>query len=536
MKEITVTIPADDSRSMVKRFLAVFVPLAIGLVIIAVLVYRGEINTANARMDGNQLHAVDLQTYIIERNFRDVLSDLMFLTLHEELQNILQDPSTSTAATIAREYEAFSLSKGLFDRIRLLNDQGMEVVTVDYNGGRPVVVPEMDLRSQAESPCFRESIQLNRGEVFVSQFELGMRDGKPERPLKPIIRFGSPVFDKRGRKRGVVVLSYLGTKLIEDLRRAASTTQGDLMLLNTDGYWIMGPNPEDEWGFALDNKKNRTFGTDYPDVWRPISRSTTGQIRDDDGLFTFATIFPLIEGRRTSAGSARGPLFETGLIQGKAYGWKVVSHVPPNILSKPAIRILTTLIPLFGFLILLAGTSSWYLARASERARRAEEAFKFQVSHDPLTGIWNRSGILELARREFGRSKREGSKVAMSLVNLDRFKTINDKFGHSVGDEVLREVSRRICRSVREYDSVGRYGGDEFLVVLPGCGKEEAERVTERFRAAVEDDPISVETESISVTIARGTATTETHECDDAEALITLTDQSLSRTKPRATL
>jgi len=116
-----------------------------------------------------------------------------------------------------------------------------------------------------------------------------------------------------------------------------------------------------------------------------------------------------------------------------------------------------------------------------DRLVEAREEMRFKATHDSLTSLWNRGVIMELLGRELSRSQRENSSTAILLGDLDHFKSVNDTYGHTVGDEVLRETARRLVSSVRSYDFVGRYGGEEFLVVLnncdPMCGLGRAEEI-----------------------------------------------------------
>jgi diguanylate cyclase (GGDEF)-like protein len=140
---------------------------------------------------------------------------------------------------------------------------------------------------------------------------------------------------------------------------------------------------------------------------------------------------------------------------------------------------------------------------------RTREDLRFQATHDVLTGIWNRRAVLDLLHREIERANRLRGSVGVLLLDLDHFKKINDTYGHLTGDAVLKETAQRISQVVRSYDFVGRYGGEEFLVLLPGCDKEQAEQSGERIRLAVQANPIVAGGFEISVTASIGATATE---------------------------
>jgi two-component system cell cycle response regulator len=135
---------------------------------------------------------------------------------------------------------------------------------------------------------------------------------------------------------------------------------------------------------------------------------------------------------------------------------------------------------------------------------QAHEELRFQANHDALTGIFSRAAVLGVLDRELQRGARSGMPTGILMMDLDHFKRINDTYGHLTGDAVLREVADRMNRVLRSYDSLGRYGGEEFLAVLSDCYQEDLQTVAERIRCAVCDFPIGIETTSLAVTVSVG--------------------------------
>lgn len=138
-----------------------------------------------------------------------------------------------------------------------------------------------------------------------------------------------------------------------------------------------------------------------------------------------------------------------------------------------------------------------------------EEALElqlYQAQHDPLTDIFNHGEILGVLEREIERSKRENTSLAVIMGDIDHFKKVNDKYGHVAGDAVLAEVAARLKKSIRIYDTVGRYGGEEFLFILPTCSAPEAVNAARRILAVIRDNPINFQDQYIRVTISLGLA------------------------------
>jgi diguanylate cyclase (GGDEF)-like protein len=166
-----------------------------------------------------------------------------------------------------------------------------------------------------------------------------------------------------------------------------------------------------------------------------------------------------------------------------------------------------------------------------EQLVHAREALRDQASRDPLTGLWNHGTILAILRKEAARAARTRGPFALLMADVDRFKTINDTYGHPAGDAVLLEVSRRLRGAMRTYDSLGRYGGDEFLAVIPGCDPAGVARFAESFRARIDRKALETPDGMIPITLSLGVAAVENLFDVKAETLVRIADAALYRAK-----
>jgi two-component system, cell cycle response regulator len=168
-----------------------------------------------------------------------------------------------------------------------------------------------------------------------------------------------------------------------------------------------------------------------------------------------------------------------------------------------------------------------------EQLLEAREALRIQATHDSLTGLLNRGSILEALDNEVARSNRESQPLSVLMMDLDRFKQINDTRGHLAGDAVLRESACRMRACIRRYDSAGRYGGEEFLFVLPTCDLNGAWAEADRIRQAMATTPFAVHGELVPVTCSIGVASRGWNGAEDTSSLLREADLGLYLAKDR---
>ena len=172
------------------------------------------------------------------------------------------------------------------------------------------------------------------------------------------------------------------------------------------------------------------------------------------------------------------------------------------------------------------------IVELQDQLMAAREALREQATRDALTGLWNRRSITEALEREAARARREGSSLALLMADLDRFKLVNDTYGHVAGDAVLCEAARRMGASARVYDFVGRYGGEEFVILLPGCGEEAAMRYAERIRAGIAASPVAIDADlQIPITASFGVTACSGTTCLSPQAMIQAADEALYAAK-----
>ena len=160
----------------------------------------------------------------------------------------------------------------------------------------------------------------------------------------------------------------------------------------------------------------------------------------------------------------------------------------------------------------------------------AQDALRVQATRDGLTGLYNRRAVLERLDQEMARARREGAELSVLLLDVDHFKRVNDQYGHQAGDEVLRELAARLGSVLRTYDAFGRYGGEELIAILPGCGNAASVLVADRMRSAAASSPIETRTGAVAVTVSIGAASCRSGQTD-AAAIIARADAALYRAK-----
>ena len=269
-----------------------------------------------------------------------------------------------------------------------------------------------------------------------------------------------------------------------------------------------------EWGFDFACAK------DGKEAWKLLAK------RDAPRLALLDWVLPEIDGieicRRLRSRSADEPYTYTILLTAKNGQHEMLEAMEAgadDFLAKP-------FDPLELKARLLVGQRIVDLQR---NLVAANTALQFVASHDFLTGVWNRGEILTFMQRELARARRDATSVGIVLVDVDHFKKVNDQFGHETGDLVLKEITKQFSSSLREYDGIGRHGGEEFLLVIPGCDLATTTRRANQIRELIASQTIPTPRGATSVTVSMGLTVTDSS--TNSDLLLRSADAALYQAK-----
>lgn len=282
----------DLHQLTIRHFLARLIPLT--LIGAAAFYYAFSLleRVEKAELDSMTTSAVELARGHASQHFETVQGDLKFIADSDQVRQFFQDRNQSGhRKKIEREFVNMARTHKIYDQIRLLSETGTELIRVNYASGNPVMVPLEQLQDKSDRYYFNGAASLFGNQVYISPIDLNKEKGRIERPYKPVIRFAQAVRDPSGDLIGVIVLNYLGEKLLTGFRQNMNALPGKSMLLNGDGYWLSSDNSEQEWGFMFDQPV--TFATKYPDIWHQVQTQDAGIVETDEGRFTFSTVHPL---------------------------------------------------------------------------------------------------------------------------------------------------------------------------------------------------------------------------------------------------
>ncbi len=339
-----------------------FLPAIVLIALAGTGLYLVEVRSERESVAWQDERAAELLRDSLQDDVDAILAETLFLAQEIEASGVFGpgaglDPKAM--ADMTRMLGSFASKRRVYDQLRLVDQAGIERIRVNHHDGRASVVEKGWLQDKSNRYYLRAALAKRRGEIFVSPFDLNVEHGEVEVPHKPMIRFGTPVFDAAGRKRGIFLLNYLGRDLLSRVSRLQFSEYTTAYLLDSHGYYLKGPTPESEWGFMFPERQACNFGKDHPEAWTRITERDETRLELDSGLYTV---------RRISWGDPESPR-DRG-------PWRLVAFAPQSRLAKYASTLATGISIAFCFAGVVLAVMTWILAgavlarQASDRSLR----------------------------------------------------------------------------------------------------------------------------------------------------------------------
>lgn len=406
-----------------------------------------------------------------------VIQDVQLLaSLHEDFMTQHNGKALANSAHVMRNMME---ANRYYAQIRLVDMKGYELIRIEQQDNQVVQIPTSKLQDKSQRYYFIEGAQLNSSEIYISPIDLNVEHGKIEEPYRPMMRFIAPVFDKNKQRKALIIINYDANSLLALLDQFKDS-DFEVSLLNNKGYWLKSNQPENEWGFMFEDKRSLTFANRYPDLWKSIAENPTGSAVLDSGFYSFTTI-NFADVVTQFIHSSKELDFAASLEANNT--WKLVYFLNQEKISHDLTSLQTRYLLATALIILLILASSVYFFRFIEFRSKHNKMLLKQAYFDDLTLVHNRTALAEIGENFY----EDQIDFTLLYIDLDSFKPVNDKFGHHVGDEVLRMFTQRTLKLLRENDILFRLGGDEFVVLLKGTlAKRVAEDMSRRIQKEIE--------------------------------------------------
>ena len=444
----------------------------------------------------------------IDNNISDVLflKDEVLTELHDHRDSI----SNKLIAHLSQTFASFSKQRDIYDQIRFVNQHGQEIARINNRNKIVNIVPKQKLQNKKHRYYFAKSILRQNNEIYFSPLDLNVEKKQIERPLRPMIRIGSPIFSKQGKKLGIILLNYNAQELLNRLKQTSHSVPGRLFVINQDGYFILAQNSNQEWGNMLSSRKDMNAKKLFPTMWKKLNGKSSAKIYTKRGIFFVKDITSTL------------PALQFGDLKLK-FVWLVPwQDIIPNAIKYYLVALLLLLIASFFI--------SWIWALLKIKQEEHKKELEFLAKTDPLTRLANRHELFRLGKFEFDRAKRFKKPFSALMFDLDFFKKVNDTYGHLNGDKALVATAHALKSTIRTIDFVARFGGEEFVIILPETSTESAKILAEKLRREIAHIKIPCNGTQYSFTASIGVSTWNEQDAN-IDSVINRADENLYKAK-----
>lgn len=276
---------------VLRNLLLLFVPWTLLIVLVGGLLYDRLLDARLAPLLQVQEATLSESLNVLNRRLASVRDNLLFLSRQPLLLKALDSSSTVDSQVLAQLFEQFSSSARVYDQIRWIDERGQEQVRVEYSESQVKVVPPESLQNKSDRYYFIETMNLAKGEFYLSRFDLNQEEGKLQVPDKPTLRAATPIYDSQNKRRGILIINYLGQDILGRVKQVGVRLNNPVSLVDHEGYWMLAPDSEQTWGF-MRGQPEATLAARYPQAWRAMQQSPSGQFTNEAGIWSYVSFDP----------------------------------------------------------------------------------------------------------------------------------------------------------------------------------------------------------------------------------------------------
>lgn len=520
MWEVVVPYGADVKKFILNVLLFTCLISMVGFGLYYV-VKLPEITNYRNQVEVSEYSVVSLQKAYLTQRIDSVRYDLSYVKDMKLLTDLFETEEEALyedlIVRLNIEFQNFITVNPEYSQLRYINSDGKEILRINQAHGEAEIIEETALQNKGDRYYFIETMALEINDIYQSRMDLNMENGVVEIPEKPTIRFAMKVQDQKGHDKGIVIINYDATSMLETFNSLSTNSVGNSYLVNSDGYYLAG-HGEDDFSFMYPENGDTGFFVNFPAEWTHIN----DHVKEDE-LLQFYDLQHL----HTAVDVVMG--------QGKTHEihWYIISNISEDIspymtAASPLSMVVKGYLGLW-YLIIPILILSWSLTVVVTTRKLHLASITEMAEIDYLTGTFSRNAGLKVISSGLAYAQKNQMDYALCFIDLNDLKYVNDTFGHDAGDDYLKDTTLIVKSCFRGADQLIRMGGDEFLIGLNGNGD-----VIERNWLQVINKIEEINEKgdrSYTISLSHGVSSAYEDSIYDLDQLIVLADERMYKEK-----